>query len=124
MSLMNTINAASVSEVTISLLLQRFADNRPLHSFPTRRSSDLFFACKPAETTTDTSATTSTTTATTSTSWRWRSEEHTSELQSPCNLVCRLLLEKKKIADKLDDRQHSRYHSPVRMYGEVICARW
>src|SRR5256885_11244732 len=25
-----------------------------------------------------------------------RSEEHTSELQSPCNLVCRLLLEKKK----------------------------
>src|SRR5256885_12306816 len=28
-----------------------------------------------------------------------RSEEHTSELQSPCNLVCRLLLEKKKIKD-------------------------
>src|SRR2546426_7506366 len=28
-------------------------------------------------------------------SWM-RSEEHTSELQSPCNLVCRLLLEKKK----------------------------
>src|SRR2546426_2214358 len=27
---------------------------------------------------------------------RRRSEEHTSELQSPCNLVCRLLLEKKK----------------------------
>src|SRR5256885_13130653 len=27
-----------------------------------------------------------------------RSEEHTSELQSPCNLVCRLLLEKKKVA--------------------------
>src|SRR5256885_2662129 len=27
-----------------------------------------------------------------------RSEEHTSELQSPCNLVCRLLLEKKKIS--------------------------
>src|SRR2546426_3484053 len=27
-----------------------------------------------------------------------RSEEHTSELQSPCNLVCRLLLEKKKLA--------------------------
>src|SRR5256885_2524994 len=26
-----------------------------------------------------------------------RSEEHTSELQSPCNLVCRLLLEKKKL---------------------------
>src|SRR2546426_12835283 len=28
--------------------------------------------------------------------WGVRSEEHTSELQSPCNLVCRLLLEKKK----------------------------
>src|SRR5256885_5654920 len=27
-------------------------------------------------------------------SWNLRSEEHTSELQSPCNLVCRLLLEK------------------------------
>src|SRR2546426_8176135 len=36
-----------------------------------------------------------------STSVTWtRSEEHTSELQSPCNLVCRLLLEKKK--NKLD----------------------
>src|SRR5256885_3563322 len=33
-----------------------------------------------------------------------RSEEHTSELQSPCNLVCRLLLEKKKI---------SNYHSSI-----------
>src|SRR5256885_11459481 len=30
---------------------------------------------------------------------RFRSEEHTSELQSPCNLVCRLLLEKKKNTD-------------------------
>src|SRR5256885_4078474 len=33
-----------------------------------------------------------------------RSEEHTSELQSPCNLVCRLLLEKKK------NRRH--HHEP------------
>src|SRR5256885_7270869 len=31
---------------------------------------------------------------------RVRSEEHTSELQSPCNLVCRLLLEKKKIINR------------------------
>src|SRR5256885_9710764 len=30
----------------------------------------------------------------------FRSEEHTSELQSPCNLVCRLLLEKKKNSRK------------------------
>src|SRR6266850_6016744 len=35
---------------------------------------------------------------------RPRSEEHTSELQSPCNLVCRLLLEKKK---KILWRDHS-----------------
>src|SRR2546426_8566303 len=35
-----------------------------------------------------------------------RSEEHTSELQSPCNLVCRLLLEKKK-----KNKHHKcRYH--------------
>src|SRR5688500_19962700 len=33
-----------------------------------------------------------------------RSEEHTSELQSPCNLVCRLLLEKKK--DYTPRRRH------------------
>src|SRR5256885_4011202 len=38
-----------------------------------------------------------------------RSEEHTSELQSPCNLVCRLLLEKKKILlEHADERHHSR----------------
>src|SRR5256885_12598436 len=36
---------------------------------------------------------------------RTRSEEHTSELQSPCNLVCRLLLEKKNDLDLPD--QHS-----------------
>src|SRR2546426_5845540 len=30
----------------------------------------------------------------------YRSEEHTSELQSPCNLVCRLLLEKKNNTDR------------------------
>src|SRR2546426_3967096 len=37
-----------------------------------------------------------------------RSEEHTSELQSPCNLVCRLLLEKKKKKRKkeLDDNRN------------------
>src|SRR5256885_11179038 len=33
--------------------------------------------------------------------FRPRSEEHTSELQSPCNLVCRLLLEKKKKKAKI-----------------------
>src|SRR5256885_12148784 len=37
-----------------------------------------------------------------------RSEEHTSELQSPCNLVCRLLLEKKKDHNSLRCRASSR----------------
>src|SRR2546426_4951218 len=36
-----------------------------------------------------------------------RSEEHTSELQSPCNLVCRLLLEKKKNFRRSDIQQVS-----------------
>src|SRR5256885_8432725 len=35
-----------------------------------------------------------------------RSEEHTSELQSPCNLVCRLLLEKKKKSPRLTSLLH------------------
>src|SRR2546426_8541401 len=35
-----------------------------------------------------------------------RSEEHTSELQSPCNLVCRLLLEKKKKKQSNDSLRH------------------
>src|SRR5688500_19546505 len=77
------------------LFLYCYGLPRALHSFPTRRSSDLVAAYK---------------------SWFFdrshaqygeavaaayvredytRSEEHTSELQSPCNLVCRLLLEKK-----------------------------
>src|SRR2546426_8649280 len=37
-----------------------------------------------------------------------RSEEHTSELQSPCNLVCRLLLEKKK-HPPANQKQHRSY---------------
>src|SRR5690606_41340342 len=103
--------------------VQSPVDARDLHSFPTRRSSDLFRGC--SESASD---------------WQppsqgslgqfrpagghscvpslppeppgnnglrpqshcmpadaWRSEEHTSELQSRENLVCRLLLEKKKI---------------------------
>src|SRR5688500_19218433 len=46
-----------------------------------------------------------------------RSEEHTSELQSPCNLVCRLLLEKKKKTSfncNLFFNHLSRYHTPYR----------
>src|SRR5256885_2410855 len=43
-----------------------------------------------------------------------RSEEHTSELQSPCNLVCRLLLEKKK---KQPPKRHS-------TFWIIILLRW
>src|SRR2546427_5290400 len=42
----------------------------------------------------------------------WRSEEHTSELQSQSNLVCRLLLEKKKKKKKMkEDNQKMKYRS-------------
>src|SRR5256885_5508564 len=44
-----------------------------------------------------------------------RSEEHTSELQSPCNLVCRLLLEKKKI-EVPDDGLPLSYAYPKRSH--------
>src|SRR5688500_19345899 len=43
-------------------------------------------------------------TSTISSSSTTRSEEHTSELQSPCNLVCRLLLEKKKKDGGAEDK--------------------
>src|SRR5256885_3515144 len=39
-----------------------------------------------------------------------RSEEHTSELQSPCNLVCRLLLEKKKTKTTYRASYHAMNH--------------
>src|SRR5256885_5008087 len=39
-----------------------------------------------------------------------RSEEHTSELQSPCNLVCRLLLEKKKKSTEIPLRSRHSCH--------------
>src|SRR5256885_12658292 len=51
-----------------------------------------------------------------------RSEEHTSELQSPCNLVCRLLLEKKKYRDTQPPTPspHCRWHSPL----SGLCTSW
>src|SRR5205809_5806684 len=45
---------------------------------------------------------------------RGRSEEHTSELQSRLHLVCRLLLEKKKINAKDHNQQHHKYRSNSR----------
>src|SRR2546426_9184723 len=48
-----------------------------------------------------------------------RSEEHTSELQSPCNLVCRLLLEKKK---KRKTRRMSQLTVPVAAVSHQVAA--
>src|SRR5256885_7424633 len=54
-----------------------------------------------------------------------RSEEHTSELQSPCNLVCRLLLEKKKdtqsnvAAHSMSPHSHASSH-PI-TYFSMLC---
>src|SRR5256885_9826763 len=42
-----------------------------------------------------------------------RSEEHTSELQSPCNLVCRLLLEKKKTLYDIRELQPQVYEQSL-----------
>src|SRR3989454_5465302 len=45
-----------------------------------------------------------------------RSEEHTSELQSPCNLVCRLLLEKKKNKNRERTDARQRVTNRQRIY--------
>src|SRR5207249_10013114 len=87
-------------------------DPRHLHSFPTRRSSDLNtttetasdrIALRPAASRADGG-----TARAGAARWRhhstWapaRSEEHTSELQSRFDLVCRLLLEKKKKKEQI-----------------------
>src|SRR5256885_13198572 len=52
---------------------------------------------------------------------RERSEEHKSELQSPCNLVCRLLLEKKKKRTQSDVRIGCREH--IRQYPSRTSVR-
>src|SRR5688500_20033326 len=90
---------------------------RSLHSFPTRRSSDLLISDPnqidrlltelsaeftnlaekfwPGPLTIVGKAKTNLPEGITAGTGTVRSEEHTSELQSPCNLVCRLLLQKK-----------------------------
>src|SRR5256885_13245291 len=44
---------------------------------------------------------------------QYRSEEHTSELQSPCNLVCRLLLEKKKNSQTIISASLTMHNRPT-----------
>src|SRR5947208_8268999 len=103
------------------LFFQCYSDNRDLHSFPTRRSSDLRARLRKDLGSHRTSgdradvalsshaygyAAPARNVVALTCYWalQWqrqpmppRSEEHTSELQSPDHLVCRLLLEKKKI---------------------------
>src|SRR5690348_18325099 len=98
-----------MSSLSCVFFFQCSGDPRALHSFPTRRSSDLSATrlistlisttlplgrlCQRA---TRASATRPIAEPNPAVIRRPRSEEHTSELQSPVHLVCRLLLEKKK----------------------------
>src|SRR2546426_8381074 len=50
-----------------------------------------------------------------------RSEEHTSELQSPCNLVCRLLLEKKKKTKHSMNKQYATQFTRNRLMYTRVC---
>src|SRR5690348_17737799 len=58
---------------------------------------------------------------------RWRSparsEEHTSELQSPVHLVCRLLLEKKKKKNKLQNSSHTQTNTPYLTYIPLLSTK-
>src|SRR5690348_18211057 len=99
------------------LFFSSYVDHRDLHSFPTRRSSDLGRSggeCRQPDLVSEHPETEARRGDARADAWaRWqqrrirqdfrqgrkhelRSEEHTSELQSPVHLVCRLLLEKKK----------------------------
>src|SRR5438477_9801514 len=96
-------------------------DNRHLHSFPTRRSSDL----KPFQVQSENSMAGKCNATLLLVLNRFpgksveykRSEEHTSELQSHVNIVCRLLLEKKKSAGWRN------WHTARRCPG-ASCASW
>src|SRR5690606_41803362 len=101
-------NAMFLALLSCFFLFYSYGHHRHLHSFPTRRSSDLYLA-RHGETPFNADGN------------RYcgktdvRSEEHTSELQSRENLVCRLLLEKKKKAITLPlwtVRWQSRSQSP------------
>src|SRR5437016_11453570 len=94
----------SVGPKSVAFLWSSSAHPRDLHSFPTRRSSDLtvvvssrrsYFPGWPTSPPAMKNGFWKSFRSTVTTGL-FRSEEHTSELQSLTNLVCRLLLEKKK----------------------------
>src|SRR5437899_9468726 len=87
----------------VDFFVYSYGAHRPLHSFPTRRSSDLRRRSPPRPCGCGAtlpvgrgSASLPRRQSGTHTPNLYRSEEHTSELQSLRHLVCRLLLEKKK----------------------------
>src|SRR5947208_4701780 len=95
-----------VSDTPPFFFFYRSALHRDLHSFPTRRSSDLdsiasestmrYHSRVRMRASGTRCASSARSSPNSSSSGSPRSEEHTSELQSPDHLVCRLLLEKKK----------------------------
>src|SRR5438874_9225912 len=117
------IRSRCAVEIPCVCLLSCAGDHRYLPSFPTRRSSDL--KCRVEVRVLDlTASNTSPTTATSATPLSVplapvllslggcaRSEEHTSELQSRRELVCRLLLEKKNAKPTLET-PGSQHRSP------------
>src|SRR5690606_39313678 len=98
-----------------------YGDPRDLHSFPTRRSSDLLKHYNPEMRIVLPGALPDPREARELTPYLQktapRSEEHTSELQSRENLVCRLLLEKKKKANKPPP-----YTPPTQSPDSLCCA--
>src|SRR5437879_7225502 len=108
--------------VFLFFFFQYYRDHRDLHSFPTRRSSDLYLP----------SVTATTPLCIAAMVWlgtrsspqkisKDRSEEHTSELQSPMYLVCRLLLEKKKKNIKqLKHKQYNKKQHIIKIYTKII----
>src|SRR5205814_9453994 len=100
----------SLAPLIYLLFLQSLRAHPHLHSFPTRRSSDLARSCSrwptsrrstPGGSRPVTSRTATRATPPPGRCGRRRSEEHTSELQSLRHLVCRLLLEKKNLHNYL-----------------------
>src|SRR5437867_12366566 len=85
------ISDSQLYRYSLSFFFYCYRDLRDLHSFPTRRSSDLTHGRIRGPRTDPGSRSRESPNRLLD-----RSEEHTSELQSPYDLVCRLLLEKKK----------------------------
>src|SRR5438552_8640824 len=99
---------------------QLYGDHRDLHSFPTRRSSDLR-ALLCADEYTHPAHSPGPPAVVLPVMAYGRSEEHTSELQSPDHLVCRLLLEKKKMQEQARHNQlFSVLAFPYNHHGGIV----